>query len=292
MKLNPNDYPSNVGLLKALNNEWEYGTALPVYLNKVKYDLDRSCDARDYFIGVLQYQTKDSEMVLEDGYNGFDTYEADMPDPVYQITIDGTRTPGIIEAIGSNTYSPGTTVNITITDDSSTDALWSNSAVITIRGYTSPDFTGTAVVSAQFQLTDNAASGTITMPSSATGPIYLEATTTSSVINEVYLIKASGDSGVNASNIIDNLLVVQDYYDPDAPTANITVTITPKAGVTLSDYDATIIVNEKNAINFYYIQTAATLPSSVTFSLDDMSLYTANYEFQNALEVIVTITSE
>ena len=292
MKINPNDYPSVATRLKALDKEWEFGTALPIYLNKIEYDLDRSCDARDYFIGVLTYQAEDNEMVLEDGYQGFTGYDNDMPDPEYRITIDGTRTIGIVEAVGSNTYTPGTNVNITITDDSGSEALWSNSAVIVIRGYTASDFSGSPVVTKSFQLSNNAASGTIAMPASATGEIYLLATTNNSIINEVYLKEDGGDPGVSASDVIANLLTVQDYYDPDDGTADITLTITPLSGVTLSDYNATITVNEKTTLNTHTIQTAATLPSSITFSLDDMSLYAADYDFQNALEVLISITGQ
>ena len=292
MKINPNDYPSVVTRRKALDQEWEFGTALPIYLNKVEYDLDRSCDARDYFIGVLTYQAEGNEMVLEDGYQGFTGYDNDMPDPEYRITIDGTRTIGIVEAVGSNTYTPGTDVNITITDDSGSDALWSNSAAITIKGFTSSDFTGTAVVSKTFTLSNNAASGVISMPDSASGEIYLLATTSDSIINEVYLKEEGGDTGVTASDVIANLDTVQDYYDPDDATADITVTITPLSGITLSDYNATITVIESGTLNTFAVQTAATLPSSVTFSLDDMSLYAADYDFQNSLEVSIVITGQ
>ena len=130
------------------------------------------------------------------------------------------------------------------------------------------------------------------MPASATGEIYLLATTTNSIINEVYLKAEGGDVGVTASDVIANLDTVQDYYDPDDGTADITVTITPLSGITLSDYNATITVIESGTLNTFTVQTAATLPSSVTFSLDDMSLYAADYDFQNSLEVSIVITGQ
>lgn len=291
MKINPKDYVTSKDRLVALNNLWEFGRGLKVYLNRVLFGLDRDCDRRDYFIGTQIYQDESSN-VLEDGFNGFGAYDDDMPNPTYRLSIDGTRTVGIVEATGSNMYSPGTTINISITDDSGSDAEWSTGAIVQISGYMNAEFTGTPVLTSTFTLTDNAASGTITVPDNISGPLYLDAFGSSGQpYNEVTISSAVGDTDTTIEDLISNVDTVIDYYDPDNGTADITVTFTPLSGITLSDYNATITVREKNTLNYFQPQTAATMPSSLTFQLDDLSLYTAQYQFSNPIEVLVLVVN-
>lgn len=292
MKINPKDYATSKLRTVALNNLWEFGRELKVYLNRVLFGLDRDCDRRDYFIGTQIYQDETS-IVSEDGFSGFGSYDSDMPSPYYRLSIDGTRTVGIVEATGSNQYSPGTTINITITDDSGSDAVWSTGAIVQIRGYLSADFSGSPVVTESFTLTNNAASGTITVPDNISGPLFLDATAGSigQPFNEVTIVSNTGDSGTTITDLISNVDTVIDYYDPTDGTADITVSFTALSGVTLSDYNATITIREKSTLNFFYEQTNSTMPSSITFRLDDFPLYDVDYDFTAPIEIIVVVVN-
>jgi|DEB0MinimDraft_10_1074344.scaffolds.fasta_scaffold49765_2 hypothetical protein len=288
MTWNPNDYDNDTQRATALVNRWKNGTS-EVYLNRVKYDLERSCERRDHFIETAFYQTIDSVGWFDnDGYAGFEDYTP--PIPQYRLFLNGSETIGIIETTGNNTYSPGTTVSITVVDDSSSDAIWSNGALVRLRGYPSNDYTGNHLFETSVSVTSNFVATTITIPSNISGDLYLNATPGANdvVINEIYLFDVNDPQGVDASTLISNFGVVQDYYNPSNVTEQFTITLTPVAGITLSDYRGSITIQEGETLNYFGYQTGITpLPSQLTFSLDQLSLYQAGYNYSSSIRVLI-----
>lgn len=289
MTWNPYDYDNDTQRATALVNRWKNGTS-KVYLNRVKYDLERSCERRDHFIETAFYQTIDSVGWFDnDGYLGFEDYTP--PNPEYRLFLNGSETIGIIETTGNNSYSPGTTVSITIVDDSSSDVIWSNGALVRLRGYPSNDYTANHLFETFVQVTSNFVATTITIPSNISGDLYLNATPGANdvIINEIYLYDSNDPQGVDVSTIISNIGVVQDYYNPNNVTEQFTVTLTPAAGITLSDYRGAITLQEGNTPNtIAYQNTNTVLPSQLTFSLNQFSQYQAGYNFSSSIRVIVS----
>lgn len=293
MKINPKDYANDKDRMAALNHEWQYGTELPVYLNRIEYDLERSCQARDYFIGTQVYQDAQGYMVQADGFLGFDDYDDDMPDPLFRIAFNGTAPVGLTNAIGGGgEYTPGQTLTITIADDSSSPAVYANGTLVRVTAHLASDHSDDPFVTRNVNLSSNAGTQTITIPESVSGKVFLLATAMTTPSNAVLLIEGGGGTGGTASgNYVSNLGIVQTYYTEAAPDATITLTISPAQGVTLSDYNATITALERNTLNTYTIQTDAVLPSSVQFRLDQLSLYAADntYDFTTRIEVSIAI---
>lgn len=291
MTWNPNDYDNDTQRATALVNRWKNGTS-EVYLNRVKYDLERPCERRDHFIETVFYQTIDNVGWFDnDGYGGFRGYTP--PNPQYRLFLNGSETTGIIETTGNNTYSPGTTVSITIVDDSNSDALWSNGALVRLRGYPSNDYTGNYLFETSVTVTSNFVATTITIPSDISGDLYLNATPGANdvVINEISLADANDPQGLDASTLISNFGVVQDYYDPSDVTEQFTITLTPADGITLSDYRGAISIREGGSLsglNFLAYQNAsAVLPSQLTFSLNQLSQYEEGYNYSSSIRVLI-----
>ena len=291
MKINPKDYANDKDRKAALNHEWQYGTELPVYLNRIEYDLERSCQARDYFIGTQVYQDAQGYMVQADGFLGFDDYALDMPDPLFRIAFNGTAPVGLTNAIGGGgEYTPGQTLTITIADDSTSPAVYGTGATVRVTAHLESDHSDAPFQTRNVTLSNNAGTQSITIPENISGKVFLLATALNSPINSVKLVNG-GNGATSSGNIVSNLDTIQAYYTEAAPDATITLTISPAQGQTLSDYNATITAREKNVVNTYTIQTDAVLPSSISFRLEQFSLYEEDntYDFINPIEVSIAI---
>ena len=294
MKINPNDYANDKDRKAALNHEWQYGTELPVYLNRIEYDLERSCQTRDYFIGTHVYQDAPGYIVQTDGFLGFDDYELDMPDPLFRIAFNGTAPVGLTNAIGGGgEYTPGQTLTITIADDSTSPAVYGSGAIVRVTAHLESDHSDAPFETRNVTLSSNAGTQSITIPEDVSGKVFLLATALTAPINSVKLTEGGSTPGTTSGNIVSNLGTIQAYYTEASPEATITLTISPQQGQTLSAHNATIVAQEKNTFNSYEIQANATLPSSVQFRLDQLSLYVDDntYDFANPIEVSISIVT-
>ena len=242
MKINPNDYANDKDRKAALNHEWQYGTELPVYLNRIEYDLERSCQSRDYFIGTQVYQDAQGYMVQADGFLGFDDYELDMPDPLFRIAFNGTAPVGLTNAIGGGgEYTPGQTLTITIADDSTSPAVYGSGAIVRVTAHLESDHSDAPFETRNVTLSSNAGTQSITIPEDVSGKVFLLATALTAPINSVKLTEGGSTPGTTSGNIVSNLGTIQAYYTEASPEATITLTISPQQGQTLSAHNATIV---------------------------------------------------
>ena len=156
MFLDSKDYDTTalfIAALKAYNaNEGD------AYVTKVKYDLERDCDARDYFVNLLQLQKSD-EYLMTYPFPGFEDYVG--PVPTFGITyINGFATS--YAAGAPTTYQPGvTTIAITTQPLNSNIVLNEVDIILEFGGV---EFTATTNSS-------GVASFSFTAPSTLTGDV-------------------------------------------------------------------------------------------------------------------------
>lgn len=170
MFLNSKDYDTTalfIAALKAYNAEEG-----DQYVAKVKYNLDRDCDATDYFINLLQLQKSD-EYLDTYPYPGFEDY--DPPAPTFNITyINGFATQYASGA--PTTYQPGVT-SIAIT----TQPL--NSNIILNQVNVVLDFGGTEFT--ETSGTDGEADFSFTAPASLSGDVVVTSSLADAASNAV-----------------------------------------------------------------------------------------------------------
>lgn len=156
MFLNSKDYDTTalfIAALKAYN-----ATDGDAYATKVKYDLDRDCDAKDYFINLLQLAKAD-EYLMTYPFPGFEEYSG--PAPTFAVTyINGFAT--TYSAGAPTTYQPGvTTISITTVPLTSNIVLNEVDIVLDFGGV---EFTATTNSS-------GSATFSFTAPSTLTGDV-------------------------------------------------------------------------------------------------------------------------
>lgn len=302
MKINPKDYGSSKLRLNALNQLWEFGRELKVYLKRVLYGLDRDCDRRNYFIGTQVYQDNDA-IVVEDGYNGFFEYEGDMPKPSYPIS--GSRTfPGLKFAVnvatkyqvGGDWTHPVVVANQTTGDHA--DSVYEDGTSLQLFYYDDDSYSFSGSYAGQLlteTLTNDAiASFTPSAPNNTWnanpsyvwlrpnfGPrnsVWITANVQSSEFNSVFDTK-----GVPPLSVVDGYKPnwFTYYNDAAASDATLTINLPIKSGITASDYTCAIKVYEANANgresvtrnigHVHTVQSAGTeLPTSISFTKDDV----------------------
>ncbi len=296
MKINPKDYLSNFARKTALNEIWEFGRELKVYLKRVLFGLDRDCARRDYFIGTQIYQAEDLAIVQEDGYSGFENYDDDMPGASYPIAglrqIAGIKlsgTAGMQYQVGGNWSQPFAVIDETT--DGHQDAVYADGTALIAKYYGTSDYTGSFVVGTNpITLTSNAASATtLVAPAGMTfNPAYVDMTPVTRARNGVlYRAPGTTDSTLfaaifNTSPLTPNIKPFFAYYDDAAAQgASIAINFVFNSDITASDYTAKIQVIQavSNSVPLsmdlnatYTVQAQGTvLPTSITFTKADVS---------------------
>jgi len=307
MKINPKDYLSNFARKTALNEIWEFGRELKVYLKRVLFALDRDCARRDYFIGTQIYQAEDLAIVQEDGYSGFENYDDDMPGATYSIAglrqIAGIKlsgTAGMQYQVGGNWSQPFAVIDETTNGHQ--DAVYADGTALTATYYGTSDFTGNFVIGTNpMTLTSNAASATtLVAPEGMTfNPAYVDMTPIVRARNGVLFRTPATSDATLFSTIFDPAPLTPvikpffTYYDDGAAQdANITITFAFNSGITASDYTAKILVTQAintsiplspNESSTYIVQASGTeLPTSITFTKDDVN---ANVQYPLFIEI-------
>lgn len=307
MKINPKDYGSSKLRLNALNQLWEFGRELKVYLKRVLYGLDRDCDRRDYFIGTQVYQDNDA-IVVEDGYNGFFSYPGDMPNPSYPIA-GKQEFPGLKFAVNvatkyqvqngalTNTWShPAVIANQTtgahapsVYEDGTALQLFyfSNDSYNFSQGYQGQLLPETLSSDAVASFTPKSPSASWNANPSyvwlrpVDGPrntVWITADVQSAQFNTVF-----SQVGIPALPAVGTFKVnwFEYYNDAAASDATLTINLPIKTGITASDYTCAIKVYEatangrdsvtKNIAHVHTVQAAGTeLPTSISFTKDDV----------------------
>lgn len=307
MKINPKDYLTNFARKTALNEIWEFGRELKVYLKRVLFGLDRDCARRDYFIGTQIYQAEDLAIVQEDGYSGFENYDDDMPGASYSIAgiryvpgIKFSGTSGMQYQVAGNWSQAFTVVDETSNDHQ--EAVYADGTALTAKYYGTSDYTGTFVEGTNpITLTSNAASATtLVAPAGMTfNPAYVDMTPATRARNGV-LFRSPGTADAtlfntifNSEPLVPNVKPFFAYYDDGAAQdANITIQFVFNTGITAADYTAKIqVVQAVNStiplsLDFNSTYTAqaqgTTLPTSITFTKDDVN---ANVQYPLFIEI-------
>lgn len=156
MFLNSKDYDNTAAFIAALKAyNADEGDA---YTAKVKYDLDRDCDARDYFVNLLQLQKADAYLDTYP-FPGFEDYTG--PAPTFSVSyIDGFAT--TYAAGAPTTYQPGVTTIAISTQPLSSSIVLNQVGIILDFGGT--EFTATTN-------TSGVAAFSFTAPSTLTGDV-------------------------------------------------------------------------------------------------------------------------
>lgn len=170
MIVNSSNYETTADFLSALIDTLSEDSE--VYLNRIKYDLERTCLRADYFANILQYQLN-SSFLDSFPFPGFENYV--YPDPYFTITyVNGFATQA--DAGAPTTYSPGVTV-IAI------DIIPLNSNIV-ISGQEITLYFGDQ----EYTVTadgNNTASFSFTVPASVTGNITVTSALTNTASNSV-----------------------------------------------------------------------------------------------------------
>lgn len=170
MIVNSSNYETTADFLSALIETLSEDSE--VYLNRIKYDLERSCLRADYFANILQYQLN-SSFLDSVPFPGFENYV--YPDPYFTITyVNGFATQADVGA--PTTYAPGVTA-IAI------DIIPLNSNIV-ISGQEITLYFGNQ----EYTVTadgNNTASFSFTAPASVTGNITVTSELTNTASNSV-----------------------------------------------------------------------------------------------------------
>ena len=172
MIVNSSNYETTSDFLSALIDTLSEDSE--VYLNRIKYDLERTCLRADYFANILQYQLNSSFL---DSYPfpGFENYV--YPDPYFTITyVNGFATQAAVGA--PTTYAPGvTTIAIDIVPLNSNIVI--SGQEITLY-FGDQEYTVTADG-------NNTASFSFTAPASVSGNVTVTSELTNTASNSVAL---------------------------------------------------------------------------------------------------------
>jgi len=265
MKINPKDYINSKTRTAALNQLWEFGRELKVYLKRVLYGLDRDCDRRDFFIGTQVYQDETS-IVVEDGYSGFDGYDSDMPAAIYSILK--VQAPAGIKPSGTAglTYTVDETLNqnLALVDNTAgdhADAVYPDNTPLTVTYHSTSDYSDNGVsITTSAVLTSNALGATLFDAPDIAGDAYIDIASTRTPRNAVYIQAGTNTDVAQFAAIFDSRPLTApntawfEYY-PDAAAAGtpMIISLPFKTGVDPQDWAAEVVVYE--AINNSYTPT-------------------------------------
>lgn len=307
MKINPKDYASSKSRLNALNQLWEFGRELKVYLKRVLFGLDRDCDRRDYFIGTQIYQDN-SAIAVNDGYNGFDLYAADIPKPSYPIAgsqpfpglkfiVNVATQYQVQNTAGTNEWSHPAVISDQVTgahapavyeDGTSFQFFYfANDSYNFSEGYMGQLLTQTLSSNAVSAFTPKSpTSGWIANPTYVwlrplDGPrnsVWITADVQTPQFNTVF--STVGNPALPAVGTV-KINWFEYYNDAAASDATLSIDLPIKTGITASEYTCAIKVYEatgngrdsvtKNIGHVYTVQAAGTeLPTSISFTKDDV----------------------
>lgn len=176
--INPKDYTNYteylVDVLRALDTNGQ------VYVNKAEYDLDRTCDQKDYFINLLGYVDSYNENTTDinldyNPFPGFETY--DPPEGTFSIGYLNGLFTGYDGANAPTSYVANQTVSIplqAINDDAPLDGLQ-----ITVTVTPLFTFLDLSPIVVTFTYTAQTPSVDVTFPFNYLGPV-----TVSSVLTD------------------------------------------------------------------------------------------------------------
>jgi|DEB0MinimDraft_6_1074348.scaffolds.fasta_scaffold00277_17 hypothetical protein len=259
MKINPKDYINSKTRLAALNQLWEFGRELKVYLKRVLYALDRDCDRRDFFIGTQVYQDE-SSIVVEDGYSGFESYDSDMPAASYSILK--VQAPAGIKPSGTAgltyTVNESLSQNVTLVDNPSgdhADAVYPDNTPLTVKYHSTSDYSDNGVaITTSAVLTSNALAPTLFDAPDITGDAYIDIASTRTPRNAIYIQPGTNTDVDQFAQVFNARPLTSpnpawfEYY-PDAAAAGtpMIISLPFKTGVDPQDWAAQVVVYE--AIN-------------------------------------------
>jgi len=192
MIVNSRNYETTADFLIALIET--LGEDAKVYLNRVKYDLERTCLRADYFANILQYQLN-SAFLDTYPFPGFEDYGT--PAPTFSITyVNGFATKAAAGA--PTTYAPGvTTIAIGIVPLNSNIVISGQEVTLNFGGI---EYNETADG-------NNTASFSFTAPASLTGNITVTSELTNTASNSVAL----GYSGLAIDEDVYTLQINSTY---------------------------------------------------------------------------------
>jgi hypothetical protein len=282
MIIRDTDYANDTQLTAAIDAYLSNASADPntsaVYLNKVKFDLDRSCEQEEFFLNVLHHQTT----------NGFQDTGETIEVPVFLISLDGTPTLGVVEALNSLVYAAGDVITLAAVDDQQGlygSAVYANGTVLLVRFYDNAAFTGTQLFSVAPTLTNNAVTQNFTVPAGVTGRIYGQATIQTDASNSVEIDTGGSALIQTVYGLTDTQIVA--YYNPNDLTQAVPLTFSVQSGVTASDYAVTASVRSKGniAVNQVLHNTVTPAPTSFSFTPNNIS-----NNLTGPLEISIAIT--
>lgn len=223
MIVNSSNYETTADFLSALIETLTEDSE--VYLNRIKYDLERTCLRADYFANILQYQLNSSFLDTYP-FPGFENYV--YPDPYFTITyVNGFATQADVGA--PTTYSPGVSTlaidiiplnsNIVISGQEVTLYFGDQEYTVTADGNNTASFSFTAPASVSGNITvtselTNTASNSVAFGYHA---LLIDQSIYTLQPNSTYgfslVTNADGDQfGIGDANK-DNTLTIEDYTD-------------------------------------------------------------------------------
>mgnify|MGYP003109361487 CR=1 FL=1 len=261
MIIRDTDYANDTQLTAAIdaylsNASADRNTSV-VYLNKVKFDLDRSCEQEEFFLNVLHHQTT----------NGFQDTGETVEIPVFIISLDGSPTLGVIETLSSLVYAAGDVITLAAVDGTQGlhgSAVYPNGTVLVVRFYDNAAFTGTQLFSITPTLTNNAVTQNFTIPAGVSGRIYGQASIITDAANSVE-IDTGGDALVQTVYGLTDTQIVA-YYNLDDLSQAVPLTFSLQSGVNASDYAVTASVRSKSNIAISQVLYDAVTPAPTNFS--------------------------
>lgn len=256
--LRSKDYASDAALTAALDAYLANDSANPdtsqVYLNRALYDLDRKCEQEEFFLNVLHHQTT----------NGFQDTGKFAELPTYTISVSDNLTVGITESLNAVVAAAGDTITISIVDDQNSIAVYADGTAVSIDFFDNPEFTGSAVVTAGIQLSNNAGTVTFTVPATHTGPLFGRPTAQLVPSNQVTFFIQTG-AALGTYNVSNNQVV--GYYNASALSQSFNIVVPLNSGINANSYRITAIARENGSNNYVTIHSNVTpLPTGFSFT--------------------------
>jgi hypothetical protein len=261
MIIRDTDYANDTQLTAAIDAYLSNASADPntsaVYLNKVKFDLDRSCEQEEFFLNVLHHQTT----------NGFQDTGESIEVPVFLISLDGSPTLGVIEVLTSFVYAAGDVITLTVVDDNQGlhgSAVYPDGTVLLVRFYDNAAFTGTQLFSVTPTLTNNAVTQNFTIPAGVSGRIYGQAIIQTDATNSVEIDTGGSALIQTVYGLTDTQIVA--YYNTSDLSQAVPLTFNLQSGINASDYAVTVSVRKKTNIGINQLLYSSETPAPTSFS--------------------------